>query len=73
MRNFIISVVVCVISSCGLTQDPCPPLHDWNYTDEWYYKGGDRFQVYQTRFGKKFIYDYNRDSTAFRRYYISSK
>jgi hypothetical protein len=50
-----------------MSQDPCVRLHNWNYTDEWFFQGDERFQVYKTWTGKRFIYVLNADSTHFKR------
>lgn len=68
--KFLILAITLTLTSCGLSQDPCVHLHDWNYTDEWYYRGDQRFQVYKTWTGTRFYYDLTPDSTAFKRYKI---
>ena len=63
------TIFILVFSACS-SQDPCVKMHDWNYTNEWFYRGNERFQVYKTITGNRFIYDLNRDSTEFKRTYI---
>jgi hypothetical protein len=68
--HFMMVLIAFVMVSCNSQKDPCVHLHERNYTDEWFYKGNERFQVYKTRFGKRFIYEMNQDSTAFKRKFI---
>jgi hypothetical protein len=42
----------------------------YSYTDEWYYYDSERYQVYQTRFGEKYILIYNDKQTKLKRKYI---
>ena len=69
MRLIIIISIAALLTACS-SQDPCVQMHEWNYTNEWFYRGNERFQVYKTRFGKRFIYEMNQDSTAFKRKFI---
>jgi hypothetical protein len=66
MKLIALSILVLTFTACS-SQDPCIRLQDWNYTNEWYYQGNERFQVYKTWTGKRFIYVLNTDSTHFKR------
>ena len=68
----VLAILSMSIQSCS-TQDPCVRLNEWNYTKEWYHRKEQRFQVYKTWRGNRFIYDYNIDSTGFRRVYIKNE
>lgn len=71
MKYIALFIITLLITSCGISRDPCVHLYEWNYTDnEWYYKKDTRFQVYKTWRGRKFIYDLTSDSLNFRRVYI---
>jgi hypothetical protein len=59
-----------LLTSCSISHDPCVRLYEWNYTDEWHFKGNERFQVYKNWRGRKFIYDLTPDSLDFMRVYI---
>ena len=65
-------ILIITLISCNSQKDPCVPMREWNYTDEWFYRGDERFQVYKTLLGKKFIYEMNKDSTAFKRKFIKN-
>jgi hypothetical protein len=65
--KYLILITILTLTSCGMSQDPCVRLHNWNYTDEWFFQGDERFQVYKTWTGKRFIYVLNTDSTHFKR------
>jgi len=71
MKIIILTIFILTFSACSI-QDPCLKMNEWNYTNEWYYKHGQRYQVYKTWRGKRFIYSYNTDSTAFKRIYIKT-
>ena len=71
MKTIYLILIILLITACS-SQDPCVKMYDWNYTNEWFYRGDERFQVYKTRTGRRFIYDYNIDSTRFRRVYIKT-
>ena len=70
MKNLIIFTIFILAFPACSSQDPCLKMNEWNYTNEWFYRGNERFQVYKTRTGSRFIYDLNQDSTKFKRTYI---
>ena len=46
-------------------------IHNYSYTDSWYYTDKDnRYQVYQTAMGNKYILVLNKKQTKFIRKYI---
>ena len=46
-------------------------IYDYSYTDSWYYSDkGERYQVYQTARGIKYILVLNKKETKFIRKYI---
>jgi hypothetical protein len=45
-------------------------IYEHSYTDEWYYIDTMRYQVYKTKFGKRYIIVLNEKQTKFKRQYI---
>jgi hypothetical protein len=71
MKTIYLILIILLFSACS-SQDPCLKMYDSNYTNEWFHRGDERFQVYKTRTGRRFIYELNIDSTRFRRVYIKT-
>jgi len=42
----------------------------YSYTDEWCYYNSVRYQVYETKFGNKYILIFNKKQTKLKRKYI---
>jgi hypothetical protein len=66
MKKLFIFVFLFTLLSCGVEQR----IKDYSYTEEWYYIDTIRFQVYKTKFGKKYIIVLNEKQTNFKRQYI---
>ena len=45
-------------------------IYEHSYTNEWYYIDTMRFQVYKTKFGKRYIIVLNEKQTKYKRQYI---
>jgi hypothetical protein len=45
-------------------------IKDHSYTKEWYHEGGQRYQVYQTKRGTKYIFVLNKRESKFIRKYL---
>jgi|LakMenEpi03Aug12_release.lakeMendotaPanAssembly.Ray.scaffolds.fasta_scaffold5613442_1 hypothetical protein len=45
-------------------------IYDYSYTDSWYYEQNQRYQVYQTARGTKYILVLNKKETKIIRKYI---
>lgn len=45
-------------------------IKEYSYTKEWYYEGDQRYQVYQTKSGTKYIFVLNKKETKFIRKYL---
>lgn len=39
------------LSSCSVEER----IYQWSYTEDWYWKGDDRYQVYKTLGGRRYI------------------
>lgn len=69
MKKLIFLISIFVLFSCGIEQR----IKDYSYTNEWYYIDTMRFQVYQTKSGKKYIIVLNEKQTKYKRYYIEKR
>ena len=45
----------------------------YSYTDEWCYYNSEKYQVYQTKFGNKYILILNDNQTRIKRMYLKIK
>ena len=62
-----LSLIVLGLTSCNAEQR----IYKHSYTDSWYYSDkGERYQVYQTTRGTKYILVLNKKETKFIRKYI---
>ena len=66
MKNLIIIIAALLMISCSVEQR----IKDHSYTEEWYFKGNTRYQVYKTKQGKRYIIIVNKRNTNLKRYYI---
>jgi len=60
-------LVTFLLFSCTCVEDR---IKDHSYTTLWYYEGGQRYQVYQTKKGNLYIITLNKRETNFKRKYI---
>ena len=54
--------------SCSVEQR----IHCWSYTNEWHYENKDRYQLYKTLDGRKYIIMINEDEDKLIRKYLKS-
>lgn len=66
MKHFIIFLILISLISCSVEQR----IYEHSYTKEWYYINSDRYQVYQTIRGTKYIIVLNEKETKFKRKYL---
>jgi hypothetical protein len=66
-KSKIVLLIIFTLISCKPAE---LRIHNYSYTDFWYYSGGDRYQVYQNYLGNKYILVLNKQQTKFIRKYI---
>jgi hypothetical protein len=66
MKHLIIFFILILTASCSIEQR----IKEYSYTKEWYYVNSERYQVYQTVRGTKYIIVLNEKQTRFKRKYI---
>jgi hypothetical protein len=66
--RIIIFLLLLTISSCYSVEER---IKDYSYTNESYYIDTMKFQVYQTKRGRKYIIVLNNRHTKFKRQYIN--
>lgn len=69
MKKLVITLIAIIFLSCSAEKR----IKDYSYTDEWYYYNSERYQVYQTKFGKKYILIFNEKQTRVKRMYLKTK
>jgi hypothetical protein len=62
-------LILLSITSCNAEKR----IYEHSYTDYWYYEQNQRYQVYQTSRGNKYILVLNKKETKFIRKYINLK
>ena len=67
IKNLFILFLLTSLFSCKTVEER---IYDHSYTNEWHYIDTMRFQVYQTRNGRKYIIVLNNRQTKFVRQYI---
>lgn len=67
-KLFLLFFFLIVLCSCSVEQR----IYKHSYTNEWYYTATMRYQVYKTKFGKRYIIVLNEKQTKFKREYIKS-
>jgi ssDNA-binding replication factor A large subunit len=67
MKYLIAFLLVITAVSCGSVEDR---IKEHSYTKEWHQLDGKRYQVYQTKAGKKYILIFNKQETDLKRKYI---
>lgn len=68
MRKIITLLTILLLFSCKPAE---LRIYEHSYTDYWYYlDNGERYQVYQTSTGNKYILVLNKRQTKFIRKYI---
>lgn len=66
MKNILLLVFVFLLFSCNAELR----IKEHSYTDEWYYEGKERLQVYKTRSGRHYVLVLNKKETKFIRKYL---
>lgn len=69
MKYLVIILIAIMSLSCSAEKR----IRYYSYTDEWYYYNSERYQVYQTKFGKKYILIFNEGQTSVKRMYLKIK
>jgi hypothetical protein len=67
MKYLIALLFTFTIISCGGVEER---IKDHSYTNEWHFENAERFQVYKTKSGQKYIIVLNRSETKFKRKYL---
>ena len=66
MKHLLTLLLILTLTSCSVEQR----IKEHSYTQEWYYIDNMRFQVYQTKSGRKYIIVLNEKQTKYKRQYI---
>jgi hypothetical protein len=66
MKKLILLFLFFTLVSCDVEKR----IYEHSYTNEWYYIDTMRFQVYKTKFGKRYIIVLNEKETKYKRQYI---
>ena len=66
MKQLLILSILILLTSCNVEQR----IYKYSYTTEWYYINAERYQVYKTALGTKYILVLNEEQTKFKRKYI---
>lgn len=69
MKKSIIILLSAFLMSCSAENR----IKYYSYTDDWCYYNSERYQVYQTKFGKKYILIFNEEQTSVKRMYLKIK
>lgn len=67
MKYFLLILIANLSISCSVEQR----IKDYSYTNEWYYDGTIRYQVYRTKSAKRYIIRLNKRETRFKRQFIN--
>lgn len=67
MRYLLILLMAILSFSCKPAEER---IKEYSYTKEWYFKDGQRYQLYKTKYGKKYILVINKRETKIIRKYV---
>lgn len=67
MKYLIVLLIASTVISCGSVEER---IKDHSYTNEWHYQNTERYQVYKTKTGKKYIIVFNKRETDLKRKYL---
>ncbi len=68
MKNLVLIFMGVLVMSCSSVEQR---IKEYSYTNEWYYMGTERYQVYKTKSGERYIIVLNKKETDFKRKYIN--
>jgi hypothetical protein len=66
MKHLLTLLVLILLTSCTVEQR----IYNHSYTKEWYYMNAERYQVYKTARGTRYIIVLNEEQTKFKRKYL---
>lgn len=66
MKHLLKLSILILLTSCNAEQR----IYKYSYTNEWYYMNAERFQVYKTYSGSRYILVLNDEETKFKRQYL---
>jgi hypothetical protein len=66
MKHLLALLVLVLLTSCTVEQR----IYKHSYTKEWYYTSAQRYQVYKTIRGTRYIIILNEEQTKFKRKYL---
>ena len=69
MKHLCIFFILILLTSCSVEQR----IYNHSYTNEWCYTNNERYQVYKTALGARYIIVLNAKETKFKRKYIKLK
>ena len=69
MKHLCIFFILILLTSCSVEQR----IYKHSYTNEWCYTDNERYQVYKTALGARYIIVLNAKETKFKRKYIKLK
>jgi hypothetical protein len=67
MRYLLILLMTILSFSCKPAEER---IKAYSYTKEWYFKDGQRYQLYKTKYDKKYILVINKKETKIIRKYV---
>jgi hypothetical protein len=67
MKKLLLLLIGVATLSCSSVEQR---IKEYSYTNEWYYMGTERYQVYKTENGRRYIVVLNNKQTNFKRKYI---
>lgn len=68
MKKLLLLLVGVITLSCSSVEER---IKEHSYTNEWYYINTERYQVYKTKSGARYIIVLNKKETDFKRKYIN--
>lgn len=68
MKKLLLLLVGVITLSCSSVEER---IKEHSYTNEWYYINTERYQVYKTKSGERYIVVLNKKETGFKRKYIN--
>jgi hypothetical protein len=68
MKKLVLIFMGVLVMSCSSVEQR---IKEHSYTNEWYYMGTERYQVYKTKSGERYIIVLNKKETDFKRKYIN--